>query len=599
AALNKVVADRPQTAAQFAEMLGAPPGATATRYTVSRNTQTRRTQQRTPPRGAVTVTVQKRSLLAWGIGVAALVLLAGGGIGWWLTHRSGSAAADVGGLDPNHIAVLYFKDLSPDKSLGAVADGFTEGLISALSQVPRLSVVSKGGVGAWRDSTASPDSIGRALLSGMVVSGEILPVGDKLRVQLNLINGNTGAAIRGATITQPAGDLLAVRDSLAEQAALLIRAQLGDEIRLRDQREGTQSAAAWSLMQRAERLHKEGTAASEKSDTAGLTRSFNQADSLLAQVEGLDKSWIDPVVLQGALAYERSRFFGNNPTVAGRWIEEGLHRADQALSLDKAKNDADAYELRGNLRYWKWNLELERDPAAAKVLLLAAQSDLEAATKINPSQAGAYATLSHLYNHTKANSDVVIAAREALRSDAFLSNTDVIIRRLVYASYDLGNLKDVDYWCSEGRRRFPANPDFTECRIWQMTMKSGEPNVPLAWALSDTLVAMAPAANRSYTTLYNHSIIAGVLARAGLKDSARHVLARSRGTPDTDPTADLANIQAFVYTMLGDKAEAIGMLKTYFNASPSRRANMVDDSGWWFRDLDSDPEFIRLIGRTR
>jgi hypothetical protein len=41
------------------------------------------------------------------------------------------------------------------------------------------------------------------------------------------------------------------------------------------------------------------------------------------------------------------------------------------------------------------------------------------------------------------------------------------------------------------------------------------------------------------------------------------------------------------------------MLKTYFNASPSRRANMVDDSGWWFRDLDSDPSYLQLIGRKQ
>ncbi|HMV31832.1 MAG TPA: serine/threonine-protein kinase, partial [Gemmatimonadales bacterium] len=38
AALNKVVADRPQTAAQFAELLGAPAGGTATRYAASRVT---------------------------------------------------------------------------------------------------------------------------------------------------------------------------------------------------------------------------------------------------------------------------------------------------------------------------------------------------------------------------------------------------------------------------------------------------------------------------------------------------------------------------------------------------------------------------------
>jgi eukaryotic-like serine/threonine-protein kinase len=602
AALNKVIADRPQTAAQFAEMLGAPPGATATRYSVSRNTMTRRTQratqQGTPPAGSVTVTVRKRSLLAYGIAAAAAVLLIGGGIGWWLTHRNGATLTDdVGGLDPKHIAVLYFKDLSPDKSLGAVADGFTEGLISALGQVQAISVVSRGGVGAWRDSTAGQDSIGRALKAGMVVAGEILPVGDKLQVRLNLINSNTGGTIRGTTITQPVGDLLAVRDSLAEQAALLITSQLGEQVRLRDQREGTRSAAAWALLQRAERLHKDGIAASERRDTAAVTRAYDQADSLLGQVETLDKAWIDPVVLQGLLAYERSRFFGDNPTAAGRWIENGLHRADQALSMDRAKRNADAFELRGNLRYWKWNLELERDPAAAKALLAAAQSDLETATTINPTQAGAWATLSHLYNHTKQATDVVIAAREALKSDAFLSNTDVIMRRLVYASYDLGNIKDVTSWCAEGHRRFPEKPDFTECRIWMMTMKSGEPKVPLAWALSDSLIAMAAAPDRPYTTLYTRSIVAAVLARAGLKDSARQVLTRATATADVDPTGDIANIQAFAYTILGDKTEAIARLKTYFNASPSRRANMVEDSGWWFKDLDTDPSYLQLIGR--
>jgi serine/threonine-protein kinase len=599
AALNKVVADRPQTAAQFAEMLGAPPGSTATRYTVSRATQTRRTQQRTPPGGAVTVTVQRRSLFAVGIGATALVLLLGGGLGWWLTHRQAAGAAVVGGLDPHHIAVLYFSDLSPDKRLADVADGLTEALIGELSQVQQLSVVSRGGVGAWRDATVPPDSVARALGTGTVVQGSIEPVSDRLRVQLKLIDGNSGVDLQRASFEQPAGDLLAVRDSLAGQAALLIRSQLGDEIRLRDQRQGTRSAAAWALLQRAEGLHKQGMAASERSDTAGMTRAFDQADSLLTNVEALDPNWLDPIVLRGTLAYQRSRFFGDNPTVAGRWIESGLHHADQALSLDKAKADADAFELRGNLRYWKWLEQLERDPAAAKALLLAAQTDLETATKINPSQAGAYATLSHLYNQTKSATDVVVAAQRALEKDAFLGNADVIVRRLVFSSYDLGNLKDVAYWCGEGRRRFPANPDFTECRIWLMTMKSGEPNVPLAWQLSDTLLGMTPEARRPYTRLYNNSIVAGVLARAGLKDSARHLLARSKGNPDIDPNADLANIQAFVFTVLGDKTEAIEMLKTYLSANPGRRENMVEDSGWWFRDLDGDPRYLQLIGRKQ
>jgi len=77
AALNKVVADRPQTAAQFAEMLGAPPGATASRYSsaVSRPSVARRASRITPAPGAVTLTLRRRHLVTTAIALGAGVLL--------------------------------------------------------------------------------------------------------------------------------------------------------------------------------------------------------------------------------------------------------------------------------------------------------------------------------------------------------------------------------------------------------------------------------------------------------------------------------------------------------------------------------------------
>ena len=76
AALNKMSADRPQTAAQFAEMLGAPVGATASRYSpVGRASVARRITRISPP-GAVTLTLKRRSIMAAGIGgVVVLVLV--------------------------------------------------------------------------------------------------------------------------------------------------------------------------------------------------------------------------------------------------------------------------------------------------------------------------------------------------------------------------------------------------------------------------------------------------------------------------------------------------------------------------------------------
>jgi len=49
-------------------------------------------------------------------------------------------------LDPTHIAVLYFDDLSPGGQLGPVANGITYDLIEALARVPTLRVISPDGV---------------------------------------------------------------------------------------------------------------------------------------------------------------------------------------------------------------------------------------------------------------------------------------------------------------------------------------------------------------------------------------------------------------------------------------------------------------------
>ncbi|HSB54608.1 MAG TPA: serine/threonine-protein kinase, partial [Gemmatimonadales bacterium] len=137
AALNKVVADRPQTAAQFSEMLGAPAGATAARYTASRAVP-RRSVARMAPEGAVTLTMKKRSLVGVGISAIAGLLVAGGLISWLLIRPRDGSAVTTGGINPHNIAVLYFKDESSRQTLGLLADGLTENLIGALGSVQGL-----------------------------------------------------------------------------------------------------------------------------------------------------------------------------------------------------------------------------------------------------------------------------------------------------------------------------------------------------------------------------------------------------------------------------------------------------------------------------
>jgi serine/threonine-protein kinase len=606
AALNKVSADRPQTAAQFAELLGAPPGATASRYASPRITAARRTV--TTPPGAVTLTLKRRSVLVGGIAAAVLLVLIAPTI-WYLSGRATQAVVSGGGLDPHRVAVLYLEDLSSDKHLGFVADGLTEDLIDALSQVPTLKVVSAGGVGAWRDPTVPRDSVGRALQSGTIVQGTVEPAGDKLRVQLRLVDGNSGVDLSGqrASFDLPASDPLKVRDSLVGEASQLIRRRLGEEIKVREQREGTRDVAAWSLVQRAQTLRKRGEAAARTGDRVGLLRTFHEADSLALEAARMDPEWSEPLVLRALLAYRRSYHLGQigDPATEG-WIDSGLTRIGQAIVV--APNSPDALETRGNLRYWRWLLQLERDPAKAQTLLHDAQADFEQATRINPTQAGAWATLSHLYNQTKTGLDVSLAARRALESDAFLENADKVLQRIFLASYDLGQFTEADSRCQELARRYPLDPQSVRCRLWLLTTRIKEPDLALAWSLADSLTAMSPEEARPFERLYNNLLVASVLARAsraggpgavGLADSARNVIRRSKGDAIVDPQGDLALIAAFAYVQLGDKQQAIEEMKGYFAASPARREAFKSDDGWWFRDLQSDPAYQQLIGGVR
>ncbi len=130
-----------------------------------------------------------------------------------------------------------------------------------------------------------------------------------------------------------------------------------------------------------------------------------------------------------------------------------------------------------------------------------------------------------------------------------------------------------------------------------MTMKEGTPEPSRAWKIADSLTVLAKEEDRPLARLYNNLLVAAVLARGGQADSARHLAKYSRGNEEIDKDRELALLGAFVATLVGDKSEAIDLLKTYLTANPGRREQLADDSGWWFRPLDGETGYLQLIGR--
>ncbi len=600
AALGKSPADRPQTCAEFGAMLvAAPSGHTSTRLMTMRHTTARRTMSGATSAFGVTVPppvpLWRRP---WAVALAAVLLIGGGAGIWWATTASSAPSLlTAGSLDPKRIAVLYLEDTSPGQDLTYLTDGLTEGLIEALAQVPELNVVSRNGVAPYRGNAITPDSIAHALDAGTLVRGSVSPQGDKLRISLSLFDGNTGTDLPGSrtSFEGSASDLIAVSDSLATEAARLIRTRVGNEVRLRDQRSRTSSADAWALVQRAERLRKTGEEAAAMGDTAKRSSDFAAADSLLALAEARDAQWAEPPILRGLVSYKRSRLT-RDPFELRPRIDTGLVHVNRALSIDPG--NPDALELRGNLRYWAWLMKLDPDPDRAKALLDSARTDLERAIQANPNQAGAHATLSHLYNQIDGKTtDVKLSARQALRADAYLENADVILGRLFLAEYDDGQFTEARQWCNETRRRFPATYPAPRCELFMLTTREGQPDVARAWRLADSVTAMAPANRKEFFRLNSDLYVAAVLGRAGRADSARHVAARSTGNEEISPTRDLSLVAAFAYLQAADTTAAIDQLKVYFAANSGMRAAYGQEAGWWFRGISADPRYKQLTGQ--
>ena len=593
AALAKTPADRPKSAAEFSAILGLPMGATASRRVVMRHTATRWV-----PSGAAAtfagpgVPVWRKP---WVLVVAPLALASLGFGIWKIAGAGGPPQAAVDGLDLRNIAVLYFEDASAEKDLGSVADGLTEDLIARLTEVQGISVVSRRGVEPLRGTTAF-DSVARVLDVGTLVQGEVRRSGDKIVVNVSLRDGGSGAEFgKRATIEQPAASLLAVRDAVADRVADLIRKQLREEIRLQNQQISTNSVEAWSHLQLGEAYLKQGEAAAAGGDAAARDAAFAAADSVFALAEREDPNWVRPAVQRGLVAYRRSRVTGLDPIGLGKWIETGLGHLARAYAIDSSS--ADARELRGNLNYWKYLMQLEPDQKKANALLLWAQHDLEKAKQINPLQAGAWASLSHLYYRTGQLTDVNMAATRAYEADAFLENAAGILFRLFSSDYDLRNLTKAADWCDKTRRRFPESAAAYDCELrLQASPARVPPDVALAWRLVDSATKYSPAARRELNRLKSGMLVGVVLARAGLADSARRVIERSKGGAEIDPTRDIALLGAWAYTQLDDKPSAVEMFKLYFAANPAARVSYSEDPGWMFGGLRDYPAFRALVG---
>ncbi|HKE92291.1 MAG TPA: serine/threonine-protein kinase [Gemmatimonadales bacterium] len=585
-ALEKVPADRYPTVIMFAEAFAAPSTVSA----AMRRQSTTTTPAAMRPSVTLQVPVPSRHTLRWAVPVLVLVLAGWLTRGKWL-HRGSESS----GPDPRNIAVLFFDDNSPGKSLGYLADGLTESLIYELGQVGSLKVISRYGVAPYKNTTVTPDSLARALKVGTVVHGTVSQSGDRLRVIVDMINTADGSVQTSPAIEREHGDLFGLQDALANQVSQFLRTRVGQVVQQIQTRAGTTNAAAWELVQRAQAGKESVDSLVTAGDKAQASRALALADSQLARAATMDARWALPVVNRGWVAFEQRKLVGWDKTPASGWTGKGLAFADQALKI--RPGDPEALRLRGTMRYIRFLLALDPYPLTPAQLLDSAAADLRAgADSTNPNRASAWSLLSHLEARKSDPAAGKIAAYNALESDPYLIDANEVLYRLSSMSVDLEDPAGAERWCTEGGRRFPKDPYFTECQVEQMAIPGQPPDVAKAWRILEQDVALWSPDQRDFRRRRDQLLVAFVLLNAGLKDSADRVARRSRADATVDPTRDLLYTEAMLRNRLGDRDESLRLLTEYLAANPQDRITIANDQSWWWRGVHEDPRFKQLVG---
>lgn len=528
---------------------------------------------------------------AYGALVLAAILAAGGIA--LVAFETGPSAEARAILPINRIAVLYFEDFTPGGDLRHLVDGLTDLLIQKLSRVPGLEVVSRNGVKPYEGTDVPPDSIARALGAGTLVQGTVAESGGRLRLTVQLIDGPSGTLIESQTLERPPGELFELQDDLAEQVTEFLRRRLGRKIVLAQMRSGTESVTAWELVQRAERLREDAEPLVQAGELEEAGRIYDQADALLVRAQAMDSTWAQPSLQRGWLAYHRSLWTrtGDVPTFL-RWNRVGLNHAEAALRI--APDDADALELRGTLRGSLAIYAPESDPSLAAAQLENAVRDLRSAIEADPGQAGAWLMLSTVLAAQGKVREAKIAVERAYEADAyFLLDGQELVWKLFTASYDANDPAEAERWCQEWNRRHPDDRLSPYCQIWLMTMPGIPAEPERSWSLVEEYERLVP------PHLERHKRVArmaqsAILVRAGLPDSALAVAARARADERVDPTRNLMYYEAFVRTLAGQEAEAVGLLISHIQATPAQRGEVA--ATWFFCDLWDRPDFRALVG---
>jgi TolB-like protein len=315
------------------------------------------------------------SVAAVALAIAALIVWRATPVGSNVVDTPAPTVAEgvvdaVPSADPRpSVAVLPFQNRSDAATDRYFADGMHDDILTQLAKIAALKVIARTSVEQFRDTRLTTRQIGAELGVRTVLEGGVQRVGDRVRINMQLIDARDDAHLWAETYDRvlTAANMFAIQSEVAAAVAAALETTLTPAEQRRVEAVPTRSLAAWEAYQLGQQRLARGTTESLAEAKIFFERAINEDPRFaLAQV-GLAETMRLQIGYSGApraetlerVAVAVDRALAQSPELPEALVVQAqvaqdrdeLERAEAAFrrALQLAPNNARAHQFYSRL----------------------------------------------------------------------------------------------------------------------------------------------------------------------------------------------------------------------------------------------------------
>ena len=323
--------------------------------------------------------------------------------------------------DKPSIAVLPFDNLSNDPEQEYFSDGITEDLITALSRIRWLLVIARNTTFLFKARAVDIKQVASELGVRFVLEGSVRKSGNRIRINVQLIDGATGNQVWAQRYDRDIEDIFDLQDELTETIIAAIEPAMQQAEQERVKRKPAENFDAWEAYQRGTWFL-----------NTRLDENVPKARELFERSIELDPGFV-PAYCGLSFSYS----WGSYLSFTDPDLDAAFAAARKAVALDQ--HDPDAHTALGFTYY----ITMDHDLAI---------SELEMAIGLNPSLAYAYFQLAGALGMSGRAEEAIPHAQTAIRLSPNDSSIGPFTARFAQAYLFLARHEEAVEWARKALR---------------------------------------------------------------------------------------------------------------------------------------------------